>query len=206
MLETFMVMAAFLSGSLPMSYWLGKLALHGSDVRKFGDGNPGATNVMRAGGWRLGLLALILDVTKGALPVGLAYQVFGIHGLAMTCIALAPTLGHAFSPFLGWHGGKALAVTLGVWIGLALHQISIPILVFLSLWFAIFAIDGWTVLFTILTTAVYLLLFYPDPLFLSVLAGQAIIILWKHRKDITKRPVLRKWLINMWKKKQSLKP
>jgi glycerol-3-phosphate acyltransferase PlsY len=203
--EALMVMAAFVCGSLPFSYWLGKLALHGTDVRQVGDGNPGATNVLRAGGWQLGLLALILDVTKGALPVGLAYQVFDIRGFAMWAIALAPTLGHAFSPFLGWRGGKALAVTLGVWIGLALHQVSLPILIFLIFWFAIFAVDGWAVLFTILSLFGYLLVFNPDPLFLAILAAQSVIILWKHREDLARRPAFRRQLVNLLKRNKESK-
>lgn len=88
---------AFFCGSLPFSVWLGRLFAH-QDIRKFGDGNPGATNVLRAGGKVVGLLAYILDVSKGALPVGLAYQNFHLDGYWMCLIALAPSFGHAFSP------------------------------------------------------------------------------------------------------------
>ncbi len=165
-------------------------------MRQYGDGNPGATNALRAGGWRLGLLVLVLDISKGAIPTGLAYQILGIRGVEMWCIALASTLGHAFSPFLGWRGGKALAVTLGVWIGLSLYQVPIPILLFLVFWFLIFSIDGWAVLFTCITTFIYLWFFFPDPLFYSILAGQTILVIWKHRADLVKRPAFRSWLTN----------
>ena len=70
------IVLAFVSGSLPFSVWLGKLAT-GKDVRQVGDGNPGATNVFRAGSKLVGLLVLILDIGKAALPVGLAYYVLG---------------------------------------------------------------------------------------------------------------------------------
>jgi acyl phosphate:glycerol-3-phosphate acyltransferase len=106
---------SFVCGSLPFSVWLTRLLLH-QDVRRYGDGNPGATNVVRAGSNGVGLLVLVLDISKAAAPVGWAYFDLGYRGLPMFLIAMAPILGHAFSPFLGFRGGKALAVTLGVWI------------------------------------------------------------------------------------------
>ena len=117
MIAFLFILIAFLCGSLPFSVWLGKGLLH-LDVRRFGDGNPGAFNVFRAGNKLLGFVALILDVSKAAAPVGLAYFTMGIRGAPMFFIAVVPILGHAFSPFLGFRGGKALATALGVWIGL----------------------------------------------------------------------------------------
>ena len=76
---------------------------------------------MRSAGSRGGfVLAMALDISKGALPVGLAYQQWGIQDWRIIPITLAPVAGHAFSPFLGGKGGKALATAFGVWIGLAI--------------------------------------------------------------------------------------
>ena len=72
-------MFGFLSGSLPFSYWLGRIAVH-DDIRHYGDGNPGAINAFKAGGWKLGILAILLDYLKGAIPVGLANFIFDIQG------------------------------------------------------------------------------------------------------------------------------
>ena len=72
-----MVMAAALLGSIPFSPLLGRLVL-GRDIRTVGDGNPGATNVGRAGGRALGALAAILDIAKGAVPVALAIELAGL--------------------------------------------------------------------------------------------------------------------------------
>ena len=94
-----MVFIAFLCGSLPFSVWLGKWFV-GVDVRQYGDGNPGSANVFRAGNKVVGLVALLLDVAKGAAPVGLSYYTLGIRGIPMYLIAIAPILGHVFSPFL----------------------------------------------------------------------------------------------------------
>jgi len=103
----------FVSGSIPFSPWLVRLLL-GQDIRQYGDGNPGATNTWRAGGWRVGIVALLLDMVKGLLPVGLACSIVGISGWDLVPIALAPVLGHAFSLFLRLRGGKAVAASFGI--------------------------------------------------------------------------------------------
>jgi glycerol-3-phosphate acyltransferase PlsY len=110
---------AFLSGSIPFSVLVGRLAAN-VDIRKYGDHNPGATNVLRATGWGWGALAGLLDYLKGAVPVGIPWFLLGIHGWGIVPIALAPLLGHAYSPWLRFRGGKAVATTFGVWTGLTL--------------------------------------------------------------------------------------
>jgi glycerol-3-phosphate acyltransferase PlsY len=119
------ILISFLSGSIPFSVWLGRIFL-GLDIRQFGDGNPGATNVFKAGSPLLGTITLLLDVTKAAIPVGLSYSTLNYRGIPMFLIAIAPLVGHTFSPFLGFKGGKALATTLGIWIGLTTWQASLP--------------------------------------------------------------------------------
>ncbi|HXF61281.1 MAG TPA: glycerol-3-phosphate acyltransferase, partial [Caldilineaceae bacterium] len=99
--------AAFLAGSLPFSVWIGRLRL-GVDIRAYGDHNPGATNVLRAGGKGAAALALLLDMVKGALPLIAARSTSKISNAWLAPIALAPAFGHAFSPFLGGRGGKAV--------------------------------------------------------------------------------------------------
>ena len=184
---------SFVCGSLPFSVWLGR-ALARADVRRFGDGNPGATNAFRAGGPLVGVLSLMLDVAKAAAPVGWAYVNLGIRGLPMVLIATATLLGHAFSPFLGFHGGKALAVTLGVWIGLTLWRLSLPALLSILFWTALLDVDGWAVMLTLLGLAAILVVWMPNPLFLAVLAAQVVVLAWTHRTDLRRRPHLRGWI------------
>jgi len=107
-------LTGFVLGSLPISVWLGRLVLR-TDIRGYGDGNPGGTNVIRAGNRGLGMLAIFLDMLKGAVPVTLAHYLFKVDGWPLAPVMLAPILGHAFSPFLGFRGGKAVASTFGVW-------------------------------------------------------------------------------------------
>ena len=192
------VLIAFLLGSLPFSLWLGKLSLK-VDVRQYGDGNPGAANVFRAGGKGIGLLALILDVTKAALPVGFAYHNLEMRGIPMVLIAIAPILGHVFSPFLGFRGGKGLAAVLGVWIGLTIWKASLAAVIGVAIGIALTTIPGWAVMLGMACILVTLLVWIPDPVFLLVWAGVMLILVWTHRADLRRRPDLRPWLAKYFK-------
>jgi glycerol-3-phosphate acyltransferase PlsY len=193
MLPIALILLAFVCGSLPFSVWTGKV-LVGLDVRQLGDGNPGATNVFRSGNKLAGLLALILDITKAAAPVGLAYYNLDVRGAPMFLIAIAPILGHAFSPFLGFKGGKALATALGVWIGLTVWKASLPAVVAVVVGNALFTPPGWSVMFALAGLLVALLVWLPFPLLLLVWLAETLILAWTHRADLRRRPHLRLWL------------
>jgi glycerol-3-phosphate acyltransferase PlsY len=188
------ILLAFLLGSLPLSVWLGKIALH-TDIRHFGDGNPGAANVWRAGGKWWGIVAVLLDFLKGAIPVGLANYVVALEGWALVAVALAPILGHAFSPFLGFRGGKSLAVTFGIWTGLTLWVVPTVMGLAFGFWLAILVVEGWAVLLGMLTLLVFLLVAMPDPVLLAVWFGSLLILVWKHRGDYHRSPQLSKGVL-----------
>ena len=84
------ILLSYLSGALPLSVWIGRLA--GKDIRQYGDGNPGATNVLRAAGWGWFFVALCADFSKAAVPVGLAHYVFQWQDWWLLPIALAPSI------------------------------------------------------------------------------------------------------------------
>jgi len=173
----------YLLGALPFSVWVARLA--GKDPRHVGDQNPGATNALKAGGKWVGLFALLLDISKAAAPVGMAYQIYQWRGAEMALIAFAPLLGHAYSPFLRFRGGKALATALGVWIGITLWELPLVALAGITLWYLLLKNPGWAVLCTLAGMALYLLLFHPDPFLLAwVLAPQAVFLLFKHRASL----------------------
>lgn len=178
----FWIIFGYLSGSLPFSVWVARLA--GKDPRAVGDQNPGATNALKAGGKWIGVLALMLDVSKAVVPIGLAYQIFGLRGPWMIAIALAPMLGHAYSPFLNFRGGKALATALGVWIGLTIWDVPLVALAGIITWYLLLKNSGWTVVLTLLGVAIYLSIARPELLFFWVLGLQAILLVWKHRGDL----------------------
>ncbi|MCJ7696238.1 MAG: glycerol-3-phosphate acyltransferase [Anaerolineaceae bacterium] len=187
MLWLLYVLIAFLCGSIPFSVWLGKLFVK-KDVRQFGDGNPGAANTFKTGNKFLGLVVLLLDISKAAIPVGLAYHNLEVRGIPMVLIALAPTLGHAFSPFLKFKGGKALATVLGVWIGLTIWKASLASLVGVLIGIGLLTVTGWAVMLGMLTILASLLIWLPDPIFLWVWLGQVLILVWTHRLDL-KKPI-----------------
>ena len=188
-----MVLGSFLCGSLPFSVWLGKLFLN-EDVRKYGDGNPGAANVFRSGSKVLGLLVLILDISKAAAPVGLSYYNLGIRGIPMYLIAIAPILGHVFSPFLRFRGGKAIAASLGVWIGLTIWKASLIGVIGTLVGIALMTSSGWAVMLGLAMILLALLIWIPDPLLMAVWVSETIILSWTHRDDLQHKPALRPWL------------
>lgn len=186
------VLLSFLLGALPLSVWLGRLAL-GVDIREFGDGNPGAANVWRAGGAGWGWLAILLDFFKGAIPVGLANFVFNVDGWWLTAVALAPILGHAFSPFLRFHGGKALAVTFGIWSGLSLWTVPITLGLLFAIWLYWLKPEGWSVMVGSFCLLIVLLFLPASSIWLAVWLGMALIFAWTHRTDLAQRPRLRQF-------------
>jgi acyl phosphate:glycerol-3-phosphate acyltransferase len=150
-------LAAFLLGAIPFSVIIGKRALR-KDIRSYGDGNPGAANVFRAGGHKLGILAVLLDVAKGIPVVLLSHTFFGFTNISVVFVAVCAILGHAFSPFLNWRGGKAVAVTFGAMIGLPQFNVLFAFIVFVLIGFFLIDIDAWKIIFGASATLIYLLL------------------------------------------------
>ena len=112
----------FISGSVPWSLICVR-TLSGQDVRRIGDGNPGATNAWISSGWMVGSISMLLDVFKAAVPVWIFTNQFSDtsypeHFLSVTVVAISPIIGHAYSPLLRFRGGKALAPSWGSWIAL----------------------------------------------------------------------------------------
>ena len=105
------IILAFLIGSIPTGYLLNKYFGHG-DIRKVGSGNIGATNVLRHSGKLLGLFTLLIDIGKGFLALELLYGSGGRWTISI--LGASVVLGHIFSPWLKFKGGKGVATMLGV--------------------------------------------------------------------------------------------
>ena len=184
----------FASGSVPWAVWLGRVFAH-ADIREYGDGNPGTANAWKAGGWRVGTAVALLDIGKGAAPVLLAATLSGTGNLGLIPIGLAPILGHAYSPILRFRGGKANAVSLGVWAALTAGA-ALPVLaVSLAIAYASRRTDGWTVIFGGLGVLGLLLARYPEPHLLLLWAGNMGILVLKLRDDLRLGVVPRPWLL-----------
>ncbi len=190
MIALIWTLLGFLLGSLPFSVWLGKLVLH-TDIRRYGDGNPGATNVFRAGNFGAGMLAVFLDMLKGAAPVALARYVFDVTGWGLVAVTVAPILGHAFSPFLRFRGGKALAAAFGAWTA---HTVPFgPFVMSLSVlaFHKIQTIPGWAAMGALAVLLGFLLLIDAGWPLLAAWAATSVILAWTHRGDLRQRPALR---------------
>ncbi len=112
------LLASYLLGAVPTAYLLVKRST-GRDVRTIGSGNVGATNAMRAAGKRIGLLVFVLDGMKGVVSAAVIPRWLGGYGdptLSLAC-GLAAVVGHDFSCFLRFEGGKGVATTIGALLG-----------------------------------------------------------------------------------------
>lgn len=107
----------FISGSIMYSYLIAKYFYNVDITIEGSDGNPGMTNVMECVGIKQGLVCLVLDWLKGFVPVLLACTKLDTSDRWFALVIVAPVLGHAFSPMLKGKGGKAIAVTFGVFAG-----------------------------------------------------------------------------------------
>jgi len=149
--------AAYLLGSCPFSLWIGRWRLS-KDIREYGDGNPGAVNVFRAGDVKTGLIAVTADIGKGFPFVFIAHFYFGLPELLVVIVGISAILGHAFSPFLRFKGGKAIAVTSGVLLALPHHQLLLLFIVSIVAAYLFIEQDAWTAIAAPAGALSYLLL------------------------------------------------
>lgn len=111
-----LVVGAYVVGGIPSGVLLGRV-FAGTDLRRQGSGSTGSTNALRVLGWRIALAVLILDVAKGFAPVLLGRSVGGT-GWPVAAAAVAAVVGHCWSPFLHFAGGKGVATGAGASAGL----------------------------------------------------------------------------------------
>jgi glycerol-3-phosphate acyltransferase PlsY len=197
----FWTLLGFLSGSIPFSVILGRIFLK-TDIRLYGDGNPGGTNAWKAGGWRTGLLAVLLDMAKGYLPVMLARQA-GILGWGLVPVAIAPILGHAFSPFLHFKGGKALGSTGGVWIALVgVKALGIYLLLTLPT-LALQVEDAVAANAGMLSLLVFVVLVERSASLILFAVLNILVVGWKHHKELLHPIHLRPWMVGLLRRKSA---
>lgn len=174
------LLGGYLLGSVPFGLVLTKLAGLG-DIREIGSGNIGATNVLRTGNKFLALMTLVLDIGKGAAAVIITEQFYPGLGLFAGGGAF---LGHLYSIFLKFTGGKGVATFLGIMIAVS----PITGLACCLTWLAstlIFRISSLSALFAALLSPLYG--FYFSDLNLAILAGiLCILILLKHKENISR--------------------
>lgn len=152
--------ASYLLGSLPTSFIVVKL-VRGQDLRRLGSGNLGATNLYRQLGWRWAVPAALIDVAKGTIPVLLFGPRAGGGDLMALALGITAVLGHVFSLFVNFKGGKGVATGAGVLLGLAPWAALVAIV----LWAVIVKVTGYVSLGSIVAAAALvpaLWLIYPE--------------------------------------------
>ena len=180
-----LLVLAYLVGSVPTSWWVGR-AVYGVDLRREGSGNLGATNTFRVLGWRAALPVVVVDIAKGWLPAAMfAGWAGGLSFGWVLAFGAAAIAGHVFSVFANFRGGKGVATSAGVFLGLAPVATGVCVLLFAVL-------VGWTRMVSVgsLAAAVALpplIAFTPhqggDSLLWFSLALSAFVI-WAHRSNI----------------------
>jgi len=135
---------AFLLGSVPFGYLLYRLST-GRDIRQAGSGNIGATNVMRTAGKKMGLLTLALDAAKGYAAVEIARHMAPGHAVLLAATLLAAILGHLYSPWLRFRGGKGVATGLGAFLAIA----AVPLLLAAAIFVIVLALTRYVSLASI---------------------------------------------------------
>ncbi|MDD2680228.1 MAG: glycerol-3-phosphate 1-O-acyltransferase PlsY [Candidatus Omnitrophica bacterium] len=187
------IIISYLAGSIPTAYIFGRL-LKGVDIRKFGSGNVGATNALRLLGRGWGITVLILDIGKGFLPVIILAQLIGPKtGLApetfCTLIGISCICGHNWTIFLRFKGGKGVATTLGVVLGLSVKLAGLKIILGLAIlvWLAVFVASRIISLASILAALSFpvLAILFRQPLAIILVSiFLSLFIVFRHKSNI----------------------
>ncbi|MEO7150277.1 MAG: glycerol-3-phosphate 1-O-acyltransferase PlsY [Burkholderiaceae bacterium] len=181
------ILAGYLMGSLSFAVLVSR-AMGLSDPRRYGSGNPGATNVLRSGNKLAALLTLLLDAAKGFVPVLLVRlygERFGLGEATLALVGLAAFLGHLWPVFFRFKGGKGVATAAGVllalnpWLGLAT----------LATWLIIAAFFRYASLASLVAAAFapfyQLLIWGGGPVAVAV-AAMSLLLVWRHRGNLRK--------------------
>ncbi len=188
------IIISYLIGSIPTAYIFGRI-VKGVDIRKHGSGNVGATNAFRVLGAGFGITVLLLDALKGAVcVVGLAdYALargFTINPLMLRVVlGLAAVAGHSWTVFLNFKGGKGMATTLGVLVGLSIKFpiLRIILLAEIVIWLAVFLSGRIVSLASIISAIafpVFFIIFKQPPHLILMSFILSLLIVFRHKSNI----------------------
>lgn len=205
------ILLSYLVGSIPTAYIFGKMA-KGIDIRKYGSGNIGATNAFRVLGKRIGISVLAFDAFKGVVCVaGIADYCLKLGApidplLLRVLLGMAAVAGHSLTIFLRFKGGKGMATTLGVLIGLALKfpALKLILLAEVLLWLIVFMLGRIVSLASIVSAvffpAFFIILKQPLPLTVASLCLSLFIII-RHKPNIIRMLQNKEPRLNLGKSK-----
>ena len=162
------IVAAYLLGATPTSYIAGKLG-RGIDLREHGSQNLGATNVYRILGWKYAIPVALFDIAKGAIPVLFFSRWAGAaeHPWLPVALGGAAVLGHMFSPYVSFKGGKGVATAAGMFLALA----PVAVVIAMGVWVVCLWLTGYVSLSSIIAVA-------SVPLWVALLQPNAYYVFW----------------------------
>ena len=179
---------AYILGSVPFGLVIAKV-FYRVDIRQHGSGNIGATNCLRTLGPIAGFLVLTADVLKALIPILIAQAVLSdspdIVPLMSVIVGLSAVIGHSYSIFLGFSGGKGMATASG--IILALWPWAAPILV--GIWLLVIALTRYVSLASIivaLTLPVLVAILYPSTVYIAFSLLVGLVVVYRHRSNISR--------------------
>jgi glycerol-3-phosphate acyltransferase PlsY len=175
---------AYLLGSIPTAFLLVRLIGRG-DVRAIGSGNVGATNALRAAGWRAALAVLAIDVAKGALAVALMRQAADAPAWAAAA-GFAAVAGHCFPVWLSFSGGKGVATAVGAFAMIA--PAAVPAAA--AVWLVVFVAARYVALASVLAALALPVaaqwLVHPPRAVLGWCAATVAVVIWRHRANLAR--------------------
>ncbi|MFA5276547.1 MAG: glycerol-3-phosphate 1-O-acyltransferase PlsY [Candidatus Omnitrophota bacterium] len=189
------IIVSYLIGSIPTAYIFGRL-LKGVDIRKYGSGNVGATNALRVLGRRAGITVLILDIFKGFFTVVFIGNLVLGKGVPLISeetlrliLGFSCICGHNWTIFLNFRGGKGIAASLGVLIGLAFKIGALKIVLGLLIltWFIVFFLLGIVSIASVITAIalpVFIALFAQTPILICASLLLCIFIIVRHKSNL----------------------
>ncbi|PKQ60848.1 acyl-phosphate glycerol 3-phosphate acyltransferase [Labilibaculum filiforme] len=184
--EIFLLLLTYLWGSIPFGFLLTKIYI-GKNILELGSGNIGSTNVRRVAGKKISIITQLLDMLKGLLPVAL-FLIFDTGASSpyyIFMLALAAIIGHDFSLFLKFKGGKGVNTTLGASVLLAPYSVFIAVgIYFIVKWRSKYVSMG-SIVLAIMLPVIELLLYWFTPTFYFLLISSILIILL-HRQNISR--------------------
>jgi glycerol-3-phosphate acyltransferase PlsY len=181
MMDWLLVPLAYLTGSVSSAIIVCKM-MGLADPRENGSGNPGATNVMRIGGKKAAAITLVGDALKGLLPVLLA-KALGVDSLVLSLVVFAAFFGHLYPIFFEFKGGKGVATSLGVTLGVAwLLGLAVA-----ATWFVVYKlgkISSLAALVAATLTPIYVWLIVGNVNLTATFTVISLILLWRHKSNI----------------------
>ncbi len=188
-LGIFIALFGYLLGSVPTGVVLTRL-FSKVDPRRSGSKNIGATNIYRTSGKTLGILTLLGDVLKGAIPIWMAvmwapHDLWGVTDLWIALVGLSPIVGHIFPIFLGFKGGKGVAAALGVYLVIS------PVAVLIEVFVFTFIVWKWRIIalgsiISAITIPILIALFRNEQVYFILSGIIAALVLYRHQSNIAR--------------------